>query len=125
MKLSWKSQMKTKQIHFLSSPKDLSTIIHPKTILSYLGGIKEEVEPNEMEEGVVEEMAVEHLEEVVEVEEMANKTKDPEIIPGKQVKEDQQAGKPLEQEEEVVDMEKGQKAGIPTLTEEGPAQAGI
>ena len=65
--------MKTKQIHFLSNPKDLSTIIHPKTTLSYLGGTKEEMGANKMEEGVLEEMKVEQLQEEVEVEEMANK----------------------------------------------------
>ena len=69
-----------------------------------------------MEEGMVEEMAVEQLEEVVAVEEMANKIKVPEIMTGMLIKEDQQAGKPLEQEEEVVDMERGQEAVIPTLT---------
>ena len=78
-----------------------------------------------MEEGVLEEMKVEQLQEEVEVEEMANKIKVPEIMPGILVKEDQQAGKPLEQEEEVVDMERGQKARISTLTEEGLARAAI
>ena len=78
-----------------------------------------------MEEVVVEEMAVEQLTEVVEVEETANKRKVPEIIPGILVKEDQQTGKSLEQEEEVVDMERGQKAGILILIEEDLARAAM
>ena len=56
---------------------------------------------------------------------MGNKIKVSEIIPGILVKEDQQSGKPLEQEKEVVDMERGQKAGIPTLKKVDLVQAAI
>jgi len=88
MRLSWRYQMRTKQIHSLSSLKDLSITIHLRTIQSYLGGIKE---IPEMVERTVEGVVVGRLE--VDLEENLKQMVVPGVVLGQVVTGNRQAEK--------------------------------